>query len=584
MRQSLLTILLIPILLFMGALGRLPVERALGALGYPYQLDNVEGYLLDEAVQLSRGRNVYAAIDEPPYLVANYPPLYQLLYAVFVDAAGPSLVFGRMICLSSLLGIALALMLICLRIGKQILPALLCPALFVATYECHNWAAYARVDLPALFLSFLGLTCFLAEASKAARRMAIVFFVLAAMTKQTTLAAPLACGLFLALSDRRQGARFVLAFVLWVGALTLLLGALTKGQYLRHTILYNTNAMHWAQLRQVWLPHLDRFYHYYLIGLILAFAFVSYRLIRPFRMPLRPESEAPEAQPDGPSHLPTEPEVEGPPTSSAAADDRVNQDAGAGEAPAPAEEPSAKSPASDFSTSQRLGLLAIYFVLAGLSIVTLAKAGSAENYLLEPLAAAALFFSCALGRALWESANGRRAWAATFFAALMLASAGLHCHWIYRHNGFVARLMFSRAVPTASQRDQADRLFLTVRQANGEVLCEDPIFVVLDGRRPPINPFILSQLAREGKWDESPFVAQIERRGFVLVVTTADINGGKIQERYTPRMVEALKRQYEIYETYDLGRDGQTYYVYRPRAGLTPHFDIARTTGQAPSV
>jgi hypothetical protein len=537
-RQSMLAALLIPIVLGLGALSSLPVKRAVGALAYPYQLDNVEGYLLDEAVQLSRGQAIYTPLDESPRLVGNYPPGYQALFALFVRIGAPSLFFGRALCLSAWIGILLSMFLISVRCGGQWLAALLCPLLFAATYACHNWLAYARVDIPALFLSVAGLTLFLTEDSRGARRASLVFFVLGAMTKQTAMIAPAACAVFLFARDWRQGARFSLVFLGWVGGLTLLLTAWTRGQYVLHTIAYNVNTMNWGQLWKFWIPHLNRFYQFYLIGLILAFAFANYRLIRHFA-------------PRGQSIIDETPPAEADAGSSA---------------------PSKRRGAPDFDSGERLAVVTIYFLMAALSVATLAKAGAAENYLLEPLAASALFFCAILGRALWESTVGRGAMGGRIVALAMTACLALHVAWLYGGNigspdrPFAPKTaMFMRATPSEHNIERANDLRRAIEAINGEVVCEDPVFLVLDDRRPPINPFILSQLAEEGTWDESDFVAEIEQGRFAAFITTAEIGDPKIFDRYTSRMVEALRAHYELYERFDLGRDGQTYFLYRPR-------------------
>ncbi|MCX7016548.1 MAG: hypothetical protein NTW86_28990 [Candidatus Sumerlaeota bacterium] len=578
MRQSFLSIFLIPVLLGLALLARLPLERARGALVYPYQLDNEEGYLLDEAVELSHGRNIYTSIRNPPYLVANYPPLFPLCWAALARIGRPSLEYGRMLCVSSLLGLGLALLLIALRAGRQLLCAAVCPLLFVATYECHNWAAYARVDLPALFLTLLGLTSFLAEDTRAARRLATAFFLLGALTKQTTLAAPLACAIFLLLRDWREGLRFLLVFLFWLAGATLLLTALTRGQYWLHTVVYNANTMDWGQLG-VWLRHLVRFYRFYLAGMALGLGFLGYRLIVPFKEDDQEIVAGAEEPNPADESAPAEALA---PTDQAAPSEQSDSFAASTPSTSPIPStPSAPAPAPpppDYTNAERLAVVAIYFALAALSIVSLAKAGAAENYLLEPLAAGAIFYCAVLGRALWESASSRRAWASRLFAALMIAAAVLHVWWLFCDNGAIARMMFSRSVPSAAQEERANELRLAVALANGPVLCEDPIFLILNGRRPPINPFILSQLAREGKWDETPFVRQLGQGEFSMVVTTEDvqnIHGDDINARYTTRMVEALRECYALYAEYRLGRDGQTYYVYRPRPGYSHYLDVA---------
>src|SRR5579862_2959962 len=49
------------------------------ALNDPYTLNYGEGPLLDQAVRLAHGENIYQPdLSQPPYTITNYPPLYVL--------------------------------------------------------------------------------------------------------------------------------------------------------------------------------------------------------------------------------------------------------------------------------------------------------------------------------------------------------------------------------------------------------------------------------------------------------------------------------------------------------------------------
>lgn len=587
LRQSLLSIVLIAAILALGGLALFPLKRATKALAYPFQLDNVEGYLFDEAVELSHGRSIYTPIDEPPYLVGNYPPLYQSLWAAMIKFSSPQLAYGRAICLSALAGIVCSLLMMGARTGGQALAGLLCPLIFLATYECNNWAAYARVDLPALFLSLAGLTAFLIEKRPAARRLSIFFFVLAAMTKQTALSAPAACIVYLLYRDWRAGLRYAVVFGGWIAGLTLALSALTRGQYFLHTVVYNANEMEWPKLA-IWAGHLWLFYRWLILGAAAASLFALYWAFAPVgrRDILWIRRGAARAIP---ADSPAAPAMPGParrqdlglPLWSAP----LRLSAPLLSAPQPVRDRAEEAQgfaAKDFSAGERLALAGLYFLFAASTLATLAKAGSAENYLLEPLAACALFFCSALGGALWRSANTRRPGASRLFAAAMLAAIGMHCHYLIY--GTLSRFhpptrpmdaMFSRGADL--NLDEGVNLLRAIRSSNGEALCEDPVFLVLDGRRPPINPFILSQLAREGRWDQTPFLHDIEMRRFAIVATTKDFRFEGDFDRYTPEMIEALRANYRFFQSYRLGRDGQIYYLYRPREDSISTRDIVET-------
>lgn len=493
-----------------------PMARGLHALNYPFQLDNVEGYLLDEAVELSHGRSIYRPIDEEPYLVGNYPPFYQAVLAVLVRLGEPSLFFGRLLALTSAMGITLCLLILAYRCGGQILPSLLAPFLFLVTFEVHSWIAYARVDLPSIFLALLGLVCFVAEDTRTARWTSALFFALAIFTKQTAIAAPAACCIFLFFRNWRQGLRYALLLALLLAIPTAILTALTHGQYWLHTVTYNANEMNWDQVRDFWLPHLQRFYAILGAGLGLGLVYVLVIAIGRLFQRHRPETAA-----------------------------------------AP--------PQHDFTLLQQLLIATVYFLLTLMMIPALAKAGSAENYLLEPLAGAALFYSAVIGFATSRSAAVRRPYFSRAAAILLLGFLFAHADFLVRGqvNGMrTVQVLFSRQVPRSYE---AGKMLLgEVYRSNGEVLAEDPIFLTLSDRRPPINPFILSQLAREKKWDQSQFLSHINERRYSLVVTTCNFNEGEHFARYTDEMADAFRRNYVLAGQQSMGMGAQTYFIYRP--------------------
>src|SRR4030042_17858 len=61
------------------------------AILLPYQLDAVEGQIIEQALMISRGENIYRPdISSPPYTVSNYTPVYMLVLSPFVTIWGPN--------------------------------------------------------------------------------------------------------------------------------------------------------------------------------------------------------------------------------------------------------------------------------------------------------------------------------------------------------------------------------------------------------------------------------------------------------------------------------------------------------------
>jgi len=81
------------------------VLHAIQVIRFPHDVDNGEGFLLWEALEYNQGRWPYKPINEPPYVVANYPPVYPLLCSVGTRFFGPTLAVGRTLTFLATLGV-----------------------------------------------------------------------------------------------------------------------------------------------------------------------------------------------------------------------------------------------------------------------------------------------------------------------------------------------------------------------------------------------------------------------------------------------------------------------------------------------
>ncbi len=133
-------------------------QNAQIALEDPYTLNYGEGPLLDQAVRLARGENIYRPdLSQPPYTITNYPPLYVLAQVPFVDRFGAALWYGRLISLISSGAAAIFLALTVQTITKDWIAALAAGLTLPAIPYIFYWSALARIDALALALSLAGL-------------------------------------------------------------------------------------------------------------------------------------------------------------------------------------------------------------------------------------------------------------------------------------------------------------------------------------------------------------------------------------------------------------------------------------------
>jgi hypothetical protein len=213
---------------------------------------------------------------------------------------------------------------------------------------------------------------------------------------------------------------------------------------------------------------------------------------------------------------------------------------------------------------KRLDLITVYFLVSVLSLIGLAKQGAATNYLLEPHIAISLFLCIRLGNFITRAASQAAAPGRLMMYVLLIAL--LYTHAINLHQK--QPILFYPHNPDLTDMKKASVVLNAVREQPGDVLSEFPIFNIMAGKQVLFHPFIMSQLAREGKWNQAPFVRDIRAQRFDVVITTQDImNPQQFFSRYTPEMLEALRRFYQPYysehKALDFGR-GTLYYLYIP--------------------
>lgn len=157
------------------------------SLAYPYPLDFGEGQVIDQAVRLAKGQNIYKVnLNDPPYLVANYPPGFMLLVAPFTHIFGPNFWAGRLISSLSALISALLLGVIIWKVSRNKLASMATAGFFIAVPYVLLWAQFSRVDLLGLMFSLAGVALLICLPEKPFILLAgAALFVAAVYTRQT---------------------------------------------------------------------------------------------------------------------------------------------------------------------------------------------------------------------------------------------------------------------------------------------------------------------------------------------------------------------------------------------------------------
>ena len=195
-------------------------------------------------------------------------------------------------------------------------------------------------------------------------------------------------------------------------------------------------------------------------------------------------------------------------------------------------------------------LVGAYLGGSAAAAVLIGKVGSDVNYLLELSAALALAAGALIARN--SSRPGAR-------CVLFLALAVQVATMVQASQGFYAG--FQQGV--IDQRSGLARLEAIVDKSKGPVLADEYAGLLpLDGRRIYLQPFEMTQLQRDGRWDQGPLLVSIERQEFpVILIWKPHFAAGIEQERWTREMLETIEENYKPAHKY-----ARTL-VYRPRPG-----------------
>ena len=232
------------------------------AVSHPYSLDYGEAPLVDHAMHLASGENIYRTdLSTPPYTISNYPPLYIALLAIGVKLFGPAgtFFFGRMISVLCTWAASIFLMLIVYRTTRDRVAGLSAGLVFLAFPFVVFWSPLLRIDMLALALSLGGLCLLIWRPVSSRGLLPVALLLVAAIyTRQSYgLAAPLAAFVWLVVRDWRQALRLALLVGGLGAVLFLILNTLTHGGFFFNIVTANVNEFkmdllkyNWDQLRK----------------------------------------------------------------------------------------------------------------------------------------------------------------------------------------------------------------------------------------------------------------------------------------------------------------------------------------------
>jgi len=187
----------------------------------PFQIDYAEGTILAVAMNMLHGNPIYPAPGPFPIVLSPYGPVVYLLVALLLKAFGVSLLWPRLVVLCAALGSSALIFGMTRAFGGRASIGAVFGAAFFCSPIVWIWLPLVRIDFFAITLALSGLCVF----GRRGHRLALAagLFVAAVLTKQSAIAAPMACCVELLLERRwRDGLRFV-ACLAGLGVLALLL-------------------------------------------------------------------------------------------------------------------------------------------------------------------------------------------------------------------------------------------------------------------------------------------------------------------------------------------------------------------------
>jgi len=483
------------------------IRSVLSVYNIPYGVDFGEGYLANMSLELVSGRNPYHMLDQAPWIVSSYPPLYPFLNGLLITILGPSLIPGRFIATASFVGILAMIAVLLRRLGTGPTAAVLAAGLMLVFPWGVRWAQVVRVDTLGILLTLAGLYFWARSDRRSDAVISAILLAAGVLTKHSLLSAPLAC---LALAFIKRDSRrfmFLLLLVILIVSSYGLINLLTGGGLFLHLFTFTANA--W------FLPRFTAGVgEYFGETWILQIMALSALLM-------------PETPPSARTRL------EAPPSG----DRRI---------------------------------LGWYYLLSHLTLLAYGFEGSDTNYLIEPLLSAALLAGLSVDHLTFSLETERPAYTGgpsirTIAFALVLAICILG-RYIDSSDYRIHRV-------NPERRGNGLELIRLAKGAYGDILSEDASFTFLAGKPVLFQPYIMSLLARTGKWDQSGFVSTIRNGDYSMIVLRVDLEdpynteraGGAYEmagfDRWTDEMEDAILERYELYGGIDVGV-GNLWYVY----------------------
>jgi len=465
------------------------------AITYPFELDYGEGIVWYQALMIPDGR-MYGDITTYPFIAFHYPPAYHMVSRALSLVTGDMLVAGRLVSVASTLviaGIAACIVKQSTPPGTSRIAGICGAAIAGLSIFCLNpmlqWSHLMRVDMLAIAFSFLGVFFAVRPTTRPYHfYLAVLFFVAAIFTKQTSVAAALATVPVLFLVNRWNTVRACLfGLAVAVACLAAMTWA-TDGGFLRHIVQHNINRF---DLRVVyWNLRLPLYEYGFLLAAIISIVTFWWRQVglrsRRARIPV------------------------------------------------------AYGTLMDPGT-RAMVIMPLYLFTSSLTLLTMGKSGATLNYFIEWMCTWCVLIGLIITTEVGRTGSAVFGGASIRFGASIpgfLAVLGLLFQAYFTSDPRTDRFRNQQQIAALSQLTEK------VRAASGPVLSEDMVLLVRVGKDVPWEPSIFAELGSLGRWDETLITDMINHRRFSFIVTVSQPGHGFHEARFNPAVQRAIETAY----------------------------------------
>jgi len=477
------------------------------------ELDYGEGEVLWQASQIFHLQSASHPLEQYPYLVFEYTPLYHVVVRIVTGVLGDPLLSGRVISMAAALWIVGLFGWTVLKATRGYASpgirwfAAVCTCAFAIQLPAMRWVPLARVDVMGLALQFSALSVLSIRRFRLTNQVVAFFLLLLGVyTKQSLLAIPAASVLLIGSIRPSRALRLAGGLAAAGLAVFLAFAWATDGGTIRHWIVYNVNPFNLGgAIAAEWSASTN-------LAALIATGLAAFWLTIP------------------------------------------------GASGARWREWRAMASARLWgSPLRRVGLgfglaAALGFVLS----FGIGKEGASFNYCLDwQLALCPLlgvFLVLSLGG--WERRDRGMAILRPL-VILLLGAAGLQfgVDSAAACNSAIELTSGERARGGRSQyrREQAE-LAKVIATFPGPVVSENMMALLRAGKSVPFEPFIIKVTTETGVFDEGPLVKRTSERFFDAFVLGAGPSPGL---RFSPRMLAAIHQYYRPYPF-----DGKHYLIF----------------------